>query len=104
VRHRISDDCDIRDTIEARRHTQAQSRTPKRWGRGAAPDHFAPPAFRAAIRAVPYPRRFRPPTHIFKYDSETNLNHWLEDYRLAMKAEGQTTTSPFSTFLCFYQV
>jgi hypothetical protein len=26
--------------------------------------------------------------HISKYDGETNLDHWLEDYRLAMKARG----------------
>ena len=33
-----------------------------------------------AIHAAPYPRRFRPPTHISKYDGETKLDHWLEDY------------------------
>jgi hypothetical protein len=26
--------------------------------------------------------------HIAKYDGETNLDHWLEDYRLAMRARG----------------
>jgi hypothetical protein len=26
--------------------------------------------------------------HISKYDGEINLDHWLEDYHLAMKAEG----------------
>ena len=26
--------------------------------------------------------------HISKYDDKTNLDHWLEDYRLTMKAEG----------------
>ena len=26
--------------------------------------------------------------HISKYDGKTNPDHWLEDYRLAMKAEG----------------
>jgi hypothetical protein len=29
-----------------------------------------------------------PPTHISKYDDETNLNHWLKEYRLTMRAEG----------------
>jgi hypothetical protein len=29
-----------------------------------------------------------PPTHISKYDGETNLDHWLEDYHLAVKARG----------------
>jgi hypothetical protein len=32
--------------------------------------------------------RFWPPTHISKCDGETNLDHRLEDYRLAMKARG----------------
>ena len=44
--------------------------------------------FGAAIWAAPYPRRFRPLTHISKYDGETNPDHYLEDYRLALKAEG----------------
>ena len=35
---------------------------------------------------APYPRRFRPPTHISKYNGETNPDHWLEEYHLAMKA------------------
>jgi hypothetical protein len=26
--------------------------------------------------------------HISKYDGETNPEHWLEDYRLTMKARG----------------
>jgi hypothetical protein len=36
----------------------------------------------------PYPRRFRSPTHISKYDGETNPDHWLEDYCLVMKVGG----------------
>jgi hypothetical protein len=26
--------------------------------------------------------------HISKYDGETNPDHWLEDYHLAMRVEG----------------
>jgi hypothetical protein len=44
--------------------------------------------FKAAIRVAPYPRRFHPPTHISKYDSEANPDYWLEDYHLAMKVGG----------------
>ena len=51
-------------------------------------DHCAPQVFGAAIRVAPYPRRFRPSTYISKYDGETNPDHWLEDYCLAMKARG----------------
>jgi hypothetical protein len=29
-----------------------------------------------------------PPTHISKYNGETSPDHWLEDYRLAIKVEG----------------
>jgi hypothetical protein len=35
-----------------------------------------------------YPKRFHSPTHITKYDGETNPDHWLEDYRLAMRPGG----------------
>ena len=38
------------------------------------------------VWVAPYPRHFWPPTHISKYDDETNLDHGLEDYSLAMKA------------------
>jgi hypothetical protein len=78
--------------------TTAMSMTPSRLGLrhspillssgGAVPDHFSPLVFRAAIRVAPYPRHFRPSTHISKYDGETNPYHWLEDYHLAMKAGG----------------
>jgi hypothetical protein len=49
ARHRIGDDRDVYDTIEARRHAQAQSCTPERWGWGTALDHFGPMTFRTAI-------------------------------------------------------
>ena len=45
-------------------------------------------AFKAAILVPPYPRHFWPPTHISKYDGETNLDHWLKDYHHAMRARG----------------
>ena len=35
-----------------------------------------------------FPQRFRPPTNITKYTRETNLSIWLEDFRLACRAEG----------------
>jgi hypothetical protein len=57
-------------------------------GRGPHPRPLWPLAFRAVIRAAPYPRHFRPLTYISKYNDETNLDHWLEDYHLAMTAEG----------------
>ena len=84
--HWIGDDRDIYDSIEARRHTQAQYRTPEWRGRRAAPDHFGPLVLEAATWVAPYPKRFRPPMHISKYNSETNLDHWLEDYHIIMKA------------------
>ena len=40
------------------------------------------------IQAAFYPRRFKSPTHITNYDGETNPDHWLEGYRLTMRAEG----------------
>ena len=79
MRHRIGDDRDIHNTIEARRHAQVQSRTLERWGGGATSDHFGPLVFGAVILAAPYPRCFWPPMHISKYNGKTNPDHWLED-------------------------
>jgi hypothetical protein len=97
MHHRIGDNRDVCDTIEAKCHAQARSRTPERRGGSPAPDHFGPLAFRATIRAAPYPRRFWPSMHISKYDGETNPDHWLEDYRLTMKAGGVAPGFPKNT-------
>jgi hypothetical protein len=35
-----------------------------------------------------FPKCFRAPNNIAKYDSKTNPNVWLEDYRLACRASG----------------
>ena len=37
---------------------------------------------------APYPKWFRPPSHISKYAGDTNPDHWLEDYHLAFRARG----------------
>ena len=34
------------------------------------------------------PPRYRPPTNILKYSEEMNPGLWLEDYRLACRANG----------------
>jgi hypothetical protein len=86
--YQISDDHDVQDTIEARCHAQAWSHTPERGNGGTTQNHLDPMAFGASIRVAPYPGWFYPPTHISKYDGETNPDHWLEDYRLAMWTEG----------------
>jgi hypothetical protein len=51
--------------------------------------------FQAVIRVALYPRRFWPPTHISKYDTETNPDHWLEDYHLAMRVGGSNNDFTF---------
>jgi hypothetical protein len=63
-------------------------RAPKRWEGSPIQDRFGPLAFGARIQAASYPKCFRPPTHIAKYDGETNPDHWLDDYRLTMRAGG----------------
>lgn len=42
-----------------------------------------------------YPKCFRPLTYIGEYNGETDPNHGLEDYRLAMRAEGSDDDSAF---------
>ena len=49
TRHQIGGDRNVRDTIEARRHAQVQSHTPKRFGGGLVLDHFGTLVFGAEI-------------------------------------------------------
>jgi hypothetical protein len=41
--------------------------------------------------------------HISKYDDETNPDHWLEDYRLTMKAKGSGNDFVVQYLPCFCQ-
>jgi hypothetical protein len=38
------------------------------------------------VRDTRFPRHFRVPSNIVKYDDKTDPNLWLEDYRLACRA------------------
>jgi hypothetical protein len=40
------------------------------------------------MRDACFPKRFRAPTNIIKYDSKTNPSIWLEDYRIACRTGG----------------
>jgi hypothetical protein len=39
------------------------------------------------VRDTCFPRHFRAPNNIIKYDGKSNPNVWLEDYRLACQAK-----------------
>jgi hypothetical protein len=47
--------------------------------------------FSREIRTASFPRRFRQPTSIVKYNGETDRRVWLKDYRLAHQLGGATT-------------
>jgi hypothetical protein len=56
--------------------------------RSLSPEPPGLQAFSRAIRRVPFPTRFRPPTTITKYSGETRPKLWLVDYRLAYQLGG----------------
>jgi hypothetical protein len=45
-----------------------------------------PKAFGSNMCDVCFPKRFRAPNNVIKYDDKTNLSVWLEDYHLECKA------------------
>ena len=53
-----------------------------------APELPGPWVFSRAIRSMPLPSPFRPPTSIAKYNGETKPELWLADFRLACQLGG----------------
>ena len=47
-----------------------------------------PQVFSRAIRSMPLPSPFRPPTSITKYNGESKPELWLADFRLAWQLGG----------------
>jgi hypothetical protein len=58
--------------------------------RSWSPSQRGPRAFGRSIRDEKFPSRFRALTNVPRYDEDTNLSVWLEDYRLACHAGGVT--------------
>jgi hypothetical protein len=40
------------------------------------------------VRSAAFPPQYHPPANIMKYARKTNPSLWLEDYRLACRADG----------------
>jgi hypothetical protein len=69
-----------------------------------SPEGPGPKAFGSNVRDACFPKNFRAPNNIVKYDSETNPSVWLEDYRLACRA-GRADNDLFNIqFLSIYLV
>ena len=49
---------------------------------------MGPQAFSWHILKAALPPRYRPPNNVLKYSGEMNPGLWLEDYRLACRANG----------------
>jgi hypothetical protein len=49
-----------------------------------------------------FPKRFRAPNNVFKYDCKTNPGVWLEDYCLACRAGGADDDLFIIQFLSIY--
>jgi hypothetical protein len=67
-------------------HIQRHSGHSKRKWRSLSPEGSGPKAFRSSVRDTCFPKRFRVPNNIVKYDGKTNPSIWLEDYHLACRA------------------
>jgi hypothetical protein len=49
-----------------------------------------------------FPRHFRAPGNIIKYDGKTNPNVWMQDYRLVCRAGGENDDLFIIQFLPIY--
>jgi hypothetical protein len=79
--------------------------------RGGCDDHkgcnlslegAGPKAFRGAVRNTHFPRCFREPSNITKYDDKVNPSIWLEDYRLMCRTGGANDDLFIIQFLLIY--
>jgi hypothetical protein len=70
--------------------------------RSLSPKGSGPKAFRSNVHNVCFPKCFRVPNNIVKYDRKTNPSVWLEDYRLACRAGGADSDMFIIQFLPFY--
>jgi hypothetical protein len=96
-------DGDARNVINARRAGNTEARAaagyhPRRGGRYDSGEDRSPTpeppgtrVFSREIRTTNFPQRFRQPTTIVKYNEETDLCVWLNDYRLACQLGGATS-------------
>jgi hypothetical protein len=96
-------DGDARNVINARLTGNAETRTtagyhPRRGGRydnredrSPTPEPPGTRVFSREIRTASFPQRFPQHTSIVKYNGETDLRVWLNDYCLACQLGGATT-------------
>ena len=84
-------DGDARNVLnQKKKDSAAHGYHPRRGGRydckedrSPSPEPPGTRVFSRAIRAAPFPPRFRQPTTLTKYSGETDPGLWLNDYRLA---------------------
>jgi hypothetical protein len=96
-------DGDARNVINARQagnaetwvtvgyHPRRGGRYDSREDRSPMPEPPGTRVFSREIRTASFPKRFRQPTSIVKYNGETDPRVWLNDYRLACQLGGATT-------------
>jgi hypothetical protein len=109
VKSRLGPNCDVRNTIEARRRAESVDNNHDNRSRhhddcerrqrhdsddgyecSWSPNQRGPRAFDQSIRDAKFPSRFRAPINVPRYDGDTNPSVWLEDYRLACHTDGAT--------------
>jgi hypothetical protein len=94
--------------MDERAHTEHHARNQCR-GRcsdqewcSLSPEGLGPKAFGSNVHDACFPRHFRVPNNIIKYDGNTYPNVWLEDYRFTCRAGGADNDLFIIQFLPIY--
>jgi hypothetical protein len=75
-----------------------------REGHSLSLEGSGPKVFGGAMPNARFPRRFRAPSNVTKYNIKTNPSVWLEDYCVACRAGGANDDLFIIQFLPIYLV
>lgn len=88
TRRRSYDDDDAAASANRAYRPRPGGRYDSEEDRSVSPDPPGPRVLGKAFRNARVPDRFKHPTNIARYDGDTNLGLWLDDYRLACHSHG----------------
>jgi hypothetical protein len=71
-------------------------------GCSLSPEGSSPKVFGSTVHNAHFPRHFRVPSNVTKYDGKINPSVWLEDYCLTCRAGGATDDLYIIQFLPIY--
>jgi hypothetical protein len=88
--------------VEYHMRNQCRGGRSDREQRSLSPNEPGPKAFESNVCDTCFPRCFRAPNNIVKYDGKTNPSVWLEDYRLTCRVGGADNDLFIIHFLPIY--